>query len=122
MAITGGHCHCHCMRGKVVQGPRARGEGDTAGQECRASQAVAHAYTLTYIHPRTCVQSVLHGLALYATTHRTPHAAQHTLASFVLSPSHHPLLLSRDEPHSPLACRPVIYIHLMYTLLTGPMF
>lgn len=80
--------------------PRATGEdeGDTAGQECRASKAVAHACTLTYVHPRTCVQSVLHGLALYATMHRTPHAAQHTLASFVLSPSHHPLLATSHLP------------------------
>lgn len=121
--------------------PRATGdggggrgeEGDTAGQECRAlDKAVAYTYTLTHIHTsihvHACVQSVLHRLAVHATTQRTPHAAQHTLRLSCpvpptpSSPPSHHRDRERQRAHSPLACRPVIYIHLMYTLLlTGPM-
>lgn len=78
--------------------PRATGQGEYAVRSAGPPRQWS-TRALTHIPPRTCVQSVLHRLAVHATKHRTPHAAQHTLTSFV-PPSPFPLPPTPSFPPS----------------------
>lgn len=127
MAITGRALPLllHERQGSQSKG---LGEGDTAGQECRASKAVAHTYTLTlaHLHPHTSTyMGAVSPAPSCSSCNHALHAARRTtqlrlFCPFPPTPSFPPERDTERE-HSLLACRPVVYIRLMYTLLTGPM-
>lgn len=120
MAISpDGHCHCHCMRGKVAQGlSRLRG-GDTAGQECRLPRHWP-IRTPTYIQLHGSSQSCI-VLQFMQLRNAPPHAAQHTLASCVLlpPPSPHPSFLPPEQQSLPASlpsgCLHPSHVHFTLT-------